>query len=96
LLVTLEFIQQGLESFQLFLLLQDNRHNNALKRPWASDHDPSLDVQLGAVKEPIEDGLIGFRESPFERRPFATFILNKLAECWKGLAHDIILSQWQH
>jgi hypothetical protein len=93
--VTLEFIQQALESFQLFLLLQDNRHNNALKRPWASDHDPSLDMQLGAVKEPIEDGLIGFRKSPFERRLFATFILNKLAECRKGLAHDIILSQWQ-
>ena len=41
------------------LMLQQYRHHNRLKRPWTSDHDPSLDVQLGAVKEPIGDRLKG-------------------------------------
>jgi hypothetical protein len=54
LVATLELAQQTRESFPQFLLLQENGHNNRLKRLWASDHDPSLDVQLGAIKEPIE------------------------------------------
>ena len=41
------------------VMLQQYRHHNRLERPWTSDHDPSLDVQLGAVKEPIGDRLKG-------------------------------------
>jgi hypothetical protein len=89
--VTLELIQQALESFHLFLLLQQYRHHNGLKRPWARHHNAGLDVQLRAIKEPIKDGLIGFGESPFERRPFATFILNKLAKWRKGLPMEYFL-----
>ena len=65
--MTLQFIQQALESFHLLLLLQDDGHDNGLKRPWASDHDSSLDVQFGAIKESIEEGLIGFGKCFFER-----------------------------
>ena len=73
------------------LMLQQYRHHNGLKRPRARDHDARLDVQLGAIKESIEEGLIGFRESPFERRPSAAFKLNKLTKRRKGLAHGMIL-----
>ena len=58
--MTLEFIQQALESFRLFLLLQQYRNNNSFKRPWASDHDPGLDVQRGTVEESVNDRLVGF------------------------------------
>ena len=89
--MTLQIIQQALESFHLFLLLQDNSHDNGLKRPWACDHHPGLNMELGAIKEPIEEGLIGFRERFFERRPAAAFLLNQLAERRECLAHGIIL-----
>src|SRR5262245_16933238 len=68
-------------------MLQQYRHHNGLKRPKARYYDARLDVQLGAIKESIEDGLIGFRESPFERRPSAAFILNKLTKRRKGLTY---------
>jgi len=87
----LEFIQQALESFHLFLLLQDDGHDNGLKRPWASDHDPSLDLQFRAIKEPIEDGLIGFGECPLKWGLATAFELNELAERRERLAHGIIL-----
>jgi hypothetical protein len=50
-----------------------------------------LDVQLRAVKELIEDRLIGFGQGSFERRSSTAFPLNKLAEWRQGLAHDRIL-----
>jgi hypothetical protein len=48
--------------FQLFLLFQEYRHDNCLKRPWPRDHHPRLDMQLRAIKEPVEERLIGFRK----------------------------------
>jgi hypothetical protein len=41
LLVTFQFSQTALEPFHLFLLFQDNSHDNGLKRPWSRDHDPA-------------------------------------------------------
>jgi hypothetical protein len=89
--VTLEFIQQALESFHLFLLLQQYRHHNGLKRPWPSDHDPSLNVQLRAIKEPIEERLIGFGKCPLKWGPATAFLLNQLAERRERLTPGLIL-----
>jgi hypothetical protein len=88
--VTFEFIQQVLEPFHLFMLLQDGGHHNGLKRPWASDHDPSLDMEFGAIKEPIEEGLIGFGKCFFERYPAAAFLFNKGAKRRERLTHGMI------
>jgi hypothetical protein len=70
------------------LMLQQYRHHNGLKRQWASDHDPSLNMQLGAIKEPVENGLIFFRKCSLERCPSATFICDKLPEWRKGFSHN--------
>jgi hypothetical protein len=89
--VTLKFIHQALESFHLFLLLQDNRHNNRLKRPWARDHHSGLNMEFGSIEEPIKDDLILFSKRPLERCPPATLIFNELAKRRERLAHGIIL-----
>jgi hypothetical protein len=65
--VSLKLIQQILEPFHLFLLLQDNSHHDGLKCPRPRDHHTGLDMQFGAIKEPIEEGLIGFGQCFFER-----------------------------
>jgi hypothetical protein len=72
------------------LMLQQDGHDDCLKRPWAGDHDPSLDVQLGAIEEPVEERLIGFRKGFFERHPAAAFCFNALAERRQGFCpwHD--------
>jgi hypothetical protein len=44
---TVEFIEQMLELFHLFLLLQDDGHDYGLKRPWARYHNAGLNVDLG-------------------------------------------------
>jgi hypothetical protein len=87
---TLEIIQQALESFHLCLLLQEDGHDNGLKRPWASDHDPGLNMQLGAVKEPIEDGLIGFGKCFFKRHLAAAFLFDEGVKRRERLAHGMI------
>jgi hypothetical protein len=87
----LDFIQQALESFHLFLLLQDDGYHNSLKRPWASNHYPSLDVQFGAIKESIEDGLIGFGQCFFERHLAAAFLFDEGAKRRERLTHGMIL-----
>jgi hypothetical protein len=89
LVATLELAQQTRESFPQFLLLQENGHDNRFKWTWACDHDPSLDVQLGAVEEPVEDGLIGFWKCSLERCPAAALIFNEVAKRRKGFAHGI-------
>jgi hypothetical protein len=78
----LEFIQQALEPFKLFLPLEENRHDNGLKRPWTRHHDASLHMQLGAIKEPVNDRVILFRQGTHERRPAAALIFNQLTE-WR-------------
>jgi hypothetical protein len=95
LVATLELAQQTRESFPQFLLLQENGHDNRFKWPWARYHNTRLDVQLGAIKESIEDGLILFRKGSLERCPSATFIGTKLAEWWKGVSQssDLPLAQ---
>jgi hypothetical protein len=77
--------------FQLFVLLQDNGHNDSLKWPGPGDHHPGLDVKLGAIKQPIKEGLIGFWQRFFERYPSASFILNELTKRRERLAHGMIL-----
>jgi hypothetical protein len=91
LVATLELAQQTRELFPQFLLLQDNRHNNSLKRPWASDHDPGLNMQLGAVEESVEERLIGIGERLFERHPAAAFLFDEGAERRERLTQGMIL-----
>ena len=73
----LERLEQTLRPFQLFVLLQQDRHDDGLERPQARDHNPCLDVELGAIEESIEDGLIGFGERPFERCPTAAWDMRR-------------------
>jgi hypothetical protein len=73
------------------LMLQQHRHHNRLKRPWASDHDPSLNMQLGAVEETIEDRLISFGERFFERHSAAAFLFDEGAKRRERSAHGMIL-----
>jgi len=87
----LELLQQALELFQLLLLLEENGHDHGLKRPWTSDHDSCLDMQLRAMKEPVEDRLIGFGKCPLKWSPATAFVLNELAERRERLAHGITL-----
>jgi hypothetical protein len=46
-----------------------------------------LDVELGAVKQPVKRRLVRFPESTPEWCPAAAFGFNELAEGWQGLAH---------
>jgi hypothetical protein len=78
-------------SILLLLLLQDDGHNNGLKRPWARDHHSGLNMHLRAIKKPIEDRLIGFRECFFERHPAAAFLFDQGAKGRERLTHGIIL-----
>jgi len=48
-------------------------------------------MQLGAIKEPIEERLIGFGESPFERHPAAAFLFDEGAKRRERLTHEMIL-----
>jgi hypothetical protein len=66
LLLTLELFQYALNPL---LMLQQHRHHNRLKRPRPREHDAGLHMPLGAVKEPIEECLVGFWQSPSEGRP---------------------------
>jgi hypothetical protein len=75
------------EVFDPLPMLQQYRYHHRLKRPAARYHDARLDVQLGAIKEPVENGLILFRKCSLERCPSATFRFDKLAEWWKGFSH---------
>ena len=50
----MELIQQTLEVLHLVLLLQNDGHDDGLKRPWARYHNAGLDVELGAIEEPIK------------------------------------------
>ena len=77
------------------LMLQQYRHHNGLKGPWASDHDPSLDVQLGAIKEPTEDRLISFGKCFFERHPAAAFLFDEGAIRRERLAPGMIPGLWE-
>jgi hypothetical protein len=77
-----EVIEQTPEPFHLFVLLQDHGHHDGLERPGARDHDAGLDVELGAIEEPIKDDLILFGERPLERHPSAALIVNELAKRW--------------
>jgi hypothetical protein len=70
------------------LMLQQYRHHHRLKRPGARDHDARLDVPLGAIKEPVKNGLILFRKCSLERCPSETFICDTLAEWWKGFSQS--------
>jgi hypothetical protein len=49
-----------------------------------------LDVQLRAIKEPIEEGLIGFGKCFFERYPAAAFLFDEGAERRERLTHGMI------
>jgi hypothetical protein len=95
LVATLELAQQTCEAFPQFLLLQENGHDNRFKWPWARYHNTRLDVQLGAINEPVKNGLILFRKCSRERCPSATCICHKLPEWWKGFAQssDLPLAQ---
>jgi hypothetical protein len=84
-----ECIEQTLDALHLFLGLQEDGHDHRLKRPWARHHDAGLDVELGAIEEPIEDDLILLWECPLEWRPSAALIVNELAQRWECLAHSI-------
>jgi hypothetical protein len=77
------------------LMLQQYRHHHRLTRPGARDHDARLDMGLGAINEPVKNGLILFRKCSRERCPSATFIGHKLAEWWKGFSQssDLPLAQ---
>jgi hypothetical protein len=86
LLAALQFLEETLGLFQLFMLLQEDRHDDGVKRPGMGHHDPGLDVELGAIEQPIENWLIGFGECFSEREPTAAFCVNELAERRQGLA----------
>jgi hypothetical protein len=58
-------------------------------------HYTGLNMQLRAIKKPIEEGLIGFEKGFFERHPAAAFLFDEGAERRERLTHDMILSQWQ-
>ena len=79
---SLELIQQALELLHLFLVLQEDGHNNRLKWPRPRHHDTGLNVKFGAIEEPIKDDLILFWKRPLERRPSAALIFNELTERW--------------
>jgi hypothetical protein len=52
-------------------------------------HNARLDVQLGAIKESIEDGLIGFWKCSLARCPAGALIFNELVKRRKGVTHGI-------
>jgi hypothetical protein len=55
------------------VVFQQDGHHNGLKRSGARDHHAGLHLELGAVKEAVNDRLIVFREHPLERCPPAAF-----------------------
>jgi hypothetical protein len=62
-----------------------------LKRPWASDHDSCLDMPRGAMKEPVEERLIGLGKCPLTWGRATAFVRNELAERRQRLAQGMIL-----
>jgi hypothetical protein len=94
-----------LDRFHHLLLLQQHRHHNRLKRPRAREHDAGLHVPLGAVKEPIEECLIGFWQSPSEGRPPAKagqhilYLLGELCRLANRLPAHLMATAtrvWEH
>jgi hypothetical protein len=79
----------GARVVPIVLLLQEDGHDNGPKRPWARHHDTGLDVELGAIEEPIKDRMILFRQGMFKRCPSAALIFNELAERRQGLGHTL-------
>jgi hypothetical protein len=83
------------EPLKPLLLLQQHRHDDGLKRSRARHHDAGLDRELGAVKEPLEDGLIGLWQGSCDRGPSAAFPLDALTAWRQGLAHDAVLKRFK-
>jgi hypothetical protein len=75
---------------KFFLLLKQDRHYDCLKRPRTRDHDASLDMELGTVKQPIEQEPVPFWQCMSKRRPPAAFCCNEVAQWRQCFAHDII------
>jgi hypothetical protein len=80
----LELHEQLLEQF---VMLEQYRHGDDFEGPWPRQVDAGLHMELGAVEETVEDGLIGLAQRAFEWGPGAAFVLDELAERRKGSAH---------
>jgi hypothetical protein len=74
---------------QLFLLFEQNRHGDDLEGPGPRQIHASLDMQLGAVEEPIERRLILLAQRSFEWSPGTTFMLDELAERGQSSTHTL-------
>jgi hypothetical protein len=78
------------QAFELFVMLQHHGHHEDLEGPWTREIHPRLDVEFGAIEETIKGGLIVLTQRASKWCPGPTFILDELAEGWKGSTHNIL------
>jgi hypothetical protein len=75
-------------------MFQQHGHNDRLKRPRAREVHAGLGLELGAVKEPVEDALIGFAERWV--RSVKDEALSRMILCGEGSLRRVLNEYVEH